>query len=297
MRLLDGRAIAAEIGRGVVDEVERLRERGVQPRLAVVVPTADPAARSYVRMIERTAGRVGVTCDVRDLVAESGAETGAETGAESGGEGGGAVEAAVLTAALDRLAADPTVHGIMVQTPLPTGLSAADAGEHIPVGKDVDGMNPTSLGRLALGLPCFAPATAAAVLEILRRADVKLAGQRAVVLGRSAVVGKPAALLLLAEHATVTICHSRTTDLAAVTHEADIVVAAVGRARMVTAGFVRPGAVVIDVGTNVTDDGLVGDVDADAVAATAGALTPVPGGVGPVTTMLLLRHTVAAATG
>jgi methylenetetrahydrofolate dehydrogenase (NADP+)/methenyltetrahydrofolate cyclohydrolase len=201
----------------------------------------------------------------------------------------------VLTAVLDRLAADPTVHGIMVQTPLPAGLTAAEAGEHIPVAKDVDGMNPTSLGRLALGLPCFAPATAAAVLEILRRADVKLSGQRVVVIGRSAVVGKPAALLLLAEHATVTICHSRTADLAAVAHEADVVVAAVGRAKMVTAGYVRPGAVVIDVGTNVTDDGLVGDVDGDAVAATAGALTPVPGGVGPVTTMLLLRHTVEAA--
>jgi len=285
MRLLDGRAMAADIGRGVVDEVERLRERGVTPRLAVVVPTADGAARSYVRMIERTAGRVGVTCDVLDLAADASAAEGV------------AVEASVLTDALQRLAADPAVHGIMVQTPLPVGLSAADVGERIPVAKDVDGMNPTSLGRLALGLPCFAPATAAAVLEILRRADVKLAGARAVVIGRSAVVGKPAALLLLAENATVTVCHSRTTDLATVAHEADIVVAAVGRAKMVTAGFVRAGAVVIDVGTNVTDDGLVGDVDADSVSLAAGALTPVPGGVGPVTTMLLLRHTVEAATG
>ncbi|WP_250280441.1 MULTISPECIES: bifunctional 5,10-methylenetetrahydrofolate dehydrogenase/5,10-methenyltetrahydrofolate cyclohydrolase [unclassified Frankia] len=275
MKLLDGRAMAAEIGRGVVDEVERLREAGRVPTLAVVLPGTDPAARSYVRVIERGAAKVGVHCVVHEL---------------SG-------DAAELVATVDRLAADDEVHGLMVQTPLPPGLSAQDVGSRIPPHKDVDGMNPLSLGRLALGLPCFAPATAAAVLEILHRGDVKLAGVRAVVIGRSPVVGKPASLLLLAEDATVTICHSRTADLLSVVHEADVVVAAVGRPKMIGKGFIRPGAVVIDVGTNVTEAGLVGDVDADAVASVAGALTPVPGGVGPVTTMLLLRNTTTAATG
>ncbi|MGF7235558.1 MAG: bifunctional 5,10-methylenetetrahydrofolate dehydrogenase/5,10-methenyltetrahydrofolate cyclohydrolase, partial [Frankia sp.] len=234
-------------------------------------PTADGAARSYVRVIERNAAKVGVRCDVHEP------------------------PAGTLTTLIDQLAADDTVHGILVQTPLPPGTSATDVGAHIPVGKDVDGMNPESLGRLALGLPAFAPATAAAVLEILRRADVKLTGARAVVLGRSPVVGKPAALLLLAEDATVTVCHSRTLDLADVARSADVLVAAVGRAGLVDASYVRPGAVVIDVGTNVTETGLVGDVDAAAVEPVAGALTPVPGGVGPVTTMLLLRQTVQAA--
>nr|MDT0666511.1 bifunctional 5,10-methylene-tetrahydrofolate dehydrogenase/5,10-methylene-tetrahydrofolate cyclohydrolase [Micromonospora sp. DSM 115978] len=150
-------------------------------------------------------------------------------------------------------------------------------------------------GRLALGLPSFAPATAAAVVDILHRGDVTLAGAKVCVIGRSSVVGKPAALLLVAEDATVTLCHSRTRNLVQVAHEADVLVVAVGRPRMVGAGYVRPGATVIDVGTNVTDTGLVGDVDLDAVADVAGAVTPVPGGVGPVTTMLLLRHTTQAA--
>ena len=273
MRLLDGRSMAADIGRSVVSEVERLAGAGITPTLAVVLPTTDGAARSYVGVIERGAAKVGVRCVVHEL---------------SG-------DAAELTDTVDRLAADPAVHGLMVQTPLPGGLSAADVGSRIPPAKDVDGMNPLSLGRLALGLPSFAPATAAAVLEILRRAEVPMDGARACVIGRSSVVGKPAALLLLAENATVTVCHSHTRDLVTVAHEADILVAAVGRPKMIGAGYVRAGATVIDVGTNVTDDGLVGDVDMDAVAPVAGAITPVPGGVGPVTTMLLLRHTVEAA--
>ncbi len=271
MTRLDGRAMAADISATVVADVDRLRAAGVEPTLAVVVPTDDGAARSYVRVIERNAAKVGVRCDVHEP------------------------PPGTLTSLIDQLAADDTVHGILVQTPLPAGTSATDAGAHIPVGKDVDGMNPESLGRLALGLPAFAPATAAAVLEILRRADVKLAGARAVVLGRSPVVGKPAALLLLAEDATVTVCHSRTLDLADVARSADVLVAAVGRAGLVDASFVRPGAVVIDVGTNYTETGVLGDVDAAAVEPVAGALTPVPGGVGPVTTMLLLRQTVQAA--
>lgn len=280
--------MAADIGRGVVDEVERLAEHGVVPTLAVVVPNDDPAARSYVRVIERNAARVGVACQVHELSGEAGELAGA------GRSGAGRLRGD-LSETLSKLADDDGVHGVVVQTPLPAGLTAAEVGSLVPVAKDVDGMNPLSLGRLALGLPCFAPATAAAVVEMLHRGDVTLTGRRVCVIGRSSVVGKPAALLLLAENATVTVCHSRSRDLVQLAHEADVLVVAVGRPKMVGAGYVRPGATVVDVGTNVTESGTVGDVDLDAVADVAGVVTPVPGGVGPVTTMLLLRHTAQAA--
>lgn len=275
MQDIDGRAIAKAIAAEVTKAAEELTAAGTPPTLAVVVPTDDEATAWYVRSIERTAARVGVTCRTERLKDPSGAE---------------------LTALLDRLSADESVHGIICQTPLPAGLTLAEVGGHIAVSKDVDGANPASLGRLAAGMETFAPATAAAVLEILKREDVELSGRRVVVIGRSTVVGKPAALLLLAENATVTVCHSRTRDLAEVCAGADVLVAAVGRAQLVTGDYVKPGAVVVDVGTNPTaDGGLVGDVDAEAVADRAGALTPVPGGVGPVTTILLMRHTVDAA--
>ncbi|MDX6316507.1 MAG: methylenetetrahydrofolate dehydrogenase / methenyltetrahydrofolate cyclohydrolase, partial [Streptomyces sp.] len=186
--------------------------------------------------------------------------------------------------------------GIILQTPLPEGAALEDLASAIAFEKDVDGANPLSLGRLAAGLPAYAPATAEAVVAILDHHKVELTGRHAAVVGRSTVVGKPAAHLLLDRNATVTVCHSRTADLAAVTSACDVVVAAVGRAGLITAAHVRPRAVVVDVGTNPTEDGgLVGDVDAASVEAVAGALTPVPGGVGPVTTALLLQHTVRAA--
>ena len=276
MRHIDGRAIAKTIAAEVTTAAQRLSAAGRPPTLAVVVPTDDEATAWYVRSIERTAARVGVHCRTERLADPSGEE---------------------LTALLDELSRDDSVHGIICQTPLPAGVTPAEVGRHIDVSKDVDGANPASLGGLAAGMEAFAPATAAAVLEILKREDVELSGRQAVVIGRSTVVGKPAALLLLAENATVTVCHSRTQDLAEVCARADVLVAAVGRAEMVTADHVKPGAVVVDVGTNPTDDGgLVGDVDADSVGGLASALTPVPGGVGPVTTMLLMRHTVDAAS-
>jgi len=274
MRTIDGRAHAAAISVDVAASAERLRDAGVTPRLAIVVPTDDEGTAWYVRNIRRAADKVGVSCTVDDITG-----TGAATIA-------------------DRLAAwsaDPDVHGVICQTPLPPGTSLATVGASIAPAKDVDGANPVSLGRLAAGLDAFAPATAAAVLEILRREDVALRGASTVVIGRSVIVGKPVALLLIAADATVTVCHSRTTDLARVAAAADILVVAAGRAGLVTADFIKPGAVIIDVGTNPTaDGGLVGDVDSDAAAA-AGALTPVPGGVGPVTTAMLLRATVTAA--
>jgi methylenetetrahydrofolate dehydrogenase (NADP+) / methenyltetrahydrofolate cyclohydrolase len=273
VRLIDGRTHAAAI---TAELRGRIAELGVRPTLAVLVPTENEATDWYVRNIARAADKVGVDVRVERAI------------------GAGADE---ISARLAKLSADDSVHGVMCQTPLPDGVTLADVGSYIDPAKDVDGANPASLGRLAAGLPAYAPATAAAVLEILQREELPLAGVRAVVIGRSTVVGKPAALLLLAQHATVTICHSRTADLPAVAREADVLVAAVGRAGLVTADYVKPGATIIDVGTNPTaDGGLTGDVDPDSVAATAGALTPVPGGVGPVTTALLLRHTVTAAS-
>jgi len=272
MKLIDGKALAAQLGEGVTGQVEALRARGVTPTLAVVVPTDDEATAWYVRSIARTAEKVGVACRIVQL------------------DGPGADVARRLA----ELGADPEVHGLICQTPLPDGVSLDQVGEHIPVGKDVDGANPASLGRLAAGLPAYAPATARAVLEILRHEQVPLTGAAVTVVGRSTVVGKPAALLLLAENATVTVAHSRTRDLPAVCRGADVLVAAVGRAHLIGPEHVKPGAVVVDVGTNPTaDGGLTGDVDP--AVTEAAALTPVPGGVGPVTTMLLLAQTVDAA--
>jgi methylenetetrahydrofolate dehydrogenase (NADP+) / methenyltetrahydrofolate cyclohydrolase len=270
--LIDGRSIAAGILATVADQVTSL---GVAPTLAIVVPTDDEATAWYVRSIAKTATKAGVEVRQIDLHDASADE---------------------LTARLDALSADPEIHGIICQTPLPAGVTLDQVGQHVAVDKDVDGANPESLGRLAAGLPAYAPATAQAVIEILRHEQTPLKGADVVVVGRSNVVGKPAALLLLAEHATVTICHSRTRDLAGHTSRGDVLVAAVGRARMLGAEHVKPGATVIDVGTNPTDDGkLVGDVDTAAVEPVAKAITPVPGGVGPVTTALLLRNAVEAA--
>ena len=275
MTLIDGRAIAADLLATVTTEVTKLRDGGTVPTLAIVVPTDDDATAWYVRSIARTAAKVGIEVRQIDLHDATGAE---------------------LADQLDALSADPAVHGIICQTPLPAGVTLDQLGQHIAVGKDVDGANPESLGRLASGLPAYAPATAQAVVEILKHERTELNGAHVVVVGRSNVVGKPAALLLLAEHATVTICHSRTRDLADRTREGDVLVAAVGRARMLGADHVKPGATVIDVGTNPTDDGkLVGDVDTEAVVPVAKAITPVPGGVGPVTTALLLRNVATAA--
>jgi methylenetetrahydrofolate dehydrogenase (NADP+)/methenyltetrahydrofolate cyclohydrolase len=275
MSVLDGRAMAAAMREDLKLDVAALRERGVIPAIAVVVLGDNPASRAYVRGIERASAAVDATCTVHRLPDDASQET--------------------LEQTLDALSADPAVHGIILQTPLPAGIDGMRAGSHIVVDKDIDGISPASAGRLMLNLPSFAPATAAAVLEILRRAQIPLRGKHAVVIGRSAIVGKPAALLLLREDATVTVCHSRTVDLPAVARTADVLVVAIGRARFAGADFVKPGATVIDVGINEVDGGMVGDVDYEAVAPIAGAITPVPGGVGPLTNVMLLRNTVAAA--
>ena len=269
---LTGRDLATTIRAAAAARAAELTVAGRQPRLAVVTATGDEASAAYVRAIANAAGKEGIACDLLRTTTAAG-----------------------VSATLAQLADDPEVHGVMLQTPLPEGALLADLARAIPVAKDVDGASPESLGRLTAGLPAFAPATAEAVLALLDYYEVELRGRRAVVVGRSVVVGKPVAHLLLDRHATVTIGHSRTPDLPAITRQADVLVVATGRPALIGPGHVSPGATVIDVGTNVTGDGrLVGDVD-PAVAEVAAALSPVPGGVGPVTTALLLRHVVEAA--
>jgi methylenetetrahydrofolate dehydrogenase (NADP+)/methenyltetrahydrofolate cyclohydrolase len=275
-QLLEGKTSAAAIREEAAAMVQELRASGTVPGLALVLATADESAAWYTRAIARAGEKVGIDVRVERLADDA--------------------SPAVVRSALQRLSADDTVHGIILQTPLPPGVDGVEVATAIAPEKDVDGANPVSIGRLTAGLPAFAPATAAGVMRILDDHGVELAGRRVVVVGRSLVVGKPAAVLLLARDATVTICHSRTRDLAARTSEAEVLVAAVGRPRMIGAEHVGAGAVVIDVGTTPDEDGnLVGDVDAEAVTGHAGALTPVPGGVGPVTTALLLLNTVTAA--
>ena len=275
---LSGKELAAGIRAEVAAAAADLTAAGTPPRLAVVVATADESSAWYVRSIARAAEKTGIACSVVDL---------GETATPDR-----------IRAELAALSGDPEVHGIILQTPLPAEAVFEDLAASIDPAKDVDGANPLTLGRLAAGLPAFAPATAEAVLALLDHHGIPLAGAHAVVVGRSNVVGKPAALLLLQRDATVTVCHRHTKELAEVASSADVLVAAVGRPNLITAEFVAEDAVVIDVGTNATPDGrLVGDVDADSVTGRAAGLTPVPGGVGPVTTALLLRHTVASAVG
>ncbi|WP_100497848.1 bifunctional 5,10-methylenetetrahydrofolate dehydrogenase/5,10-methenyltetrahydrofolate cyclohydrolase [Geodermatophilus chilensis] len=273
---LIGSVLAAGVRAEVTAAAAELAAAGTPPRLAVVVATADESSAWYVRSIARAAEKTGIACSVVDL---------GETATPDR-----------IRAELAALSADPAVHGIILQTPLPADAVFEDLAASIDPAKDIDGANPLSLGRLAAGLPAFAPATAEAVLALLDHHGIPLSGAHAVVVGRSTVVGKPAAHLLLQRDATVTICHSRTKDLAQITRSADVLVAAVGRPELITAEHVAEDAVVVDVGTNPgPDGGLVGDVEARSVSGHAAALTPVPGGVGPVTTALLLEHTVRAA--
>jgi len=270
---LSGRELAKSIRAVAAAEAADLAKAGRQPRLAVVTANDDGGSAAYVRSIANAAERDGIACDVSRTTTAGG-----------------------IAAMLAQLADDPEVHGILLQTPLPAGANLADLATAIPAAKDVDGASPESLGRLTAGLPAFAPATAEAVLALLDHHQIELRGRHAVVVGRSVVVGKPVSQLLLGRHATVTICHSRTADLAAFTRQADVLVAAAGRAGLIGPAHVSPGTVVIDVGTNATaEGGLAGDVDPDVAAIDGVAVTPVPGGVGPVTTALLLRHVVAAA--
>ncbi|MFD7848216.1 bifunctional 5,10-methylenetetrahydrofolate dehydrogenase/5,10-methenyltetrahydrofolate cyclohydrolase [Nocardia sp. NPDC059764] len=279
---LIGKELAAAINADTKQRAAALAEQGAAPRLALVIPNDDPASAWYVKSLNRAAERNGITCENIDLGVDATAEE--------------------IRAKLAELSGDASVDAIMLQTPLPKGVALDDVSSAIAAGKDVDGVSPLSLGLLAAGqarrggAAGFPPATSEAVVELAKFHRVPLEGRHVAVVGRSNVVGKPLLQLLLAENATVTIAHSRTTDLPAVTSAADVVVAAVGRAGLITADHVREGAVVIDVGTNEDDNGnITGDVNAESVTGKAAALSPVPGGVGPVTTALLMRHVVQAA--
>ncbi|GGN67592.1 bifunctional 5,10-methylenetetrahydrofolate dehydrogenase/5,10-methenyltetrahydrofolate cyclohydrolase [Nocardia rhizosphaerihabitans] len=273
---LTGKELAAAINADTKERAAALTAAGTAPTLALIVANDDPASAWYVSSLRKAAERLGIACERIDLGADASAET--------------------IRAELTARSADPATDAIMLQTPLPAGVSLDDVSSAIAASKDVDGVSPLSLGLLASGLDGFVPATSEAVVELLKHHGIALQGRLVTVVGRSNIVGKPLAQLLLAENATVTVAHSRTADLAAVTTPADIVVAAAGRIGLVTGKHIGDGAVVIDVGTNeAADGGIVGDVDAASVDGKAAALSPVPGGVGPVTTALLMRHVVVAA--
>jgi len=258
---------------------DALLARGIAPKLAILRLGQKPDDLAYERGAKRTCERTGVACETFELPED-------------------ASEATVLET-LARLNSDSSVHGILVLQPLPKHIDVTKVRMLIDPAKDIDGMSPLNSARVFEGDPKgFSPCTPTAVMEMIRHYGIELKGKKVVVLGRSLVVGKPAAMLLLGEHATVTICHSRTKDLAGEARQADVLVAAIGRARMVTKDFVKPGAIVIDVGINVDENGkLCGDVEYDSAAENASMITPVPGGVGSVTTIVLAKHVVRAAGG
>ncbi|MEM1202339.1 MAG: bifunctional methylenetetrahydrofolate dehydrogenase/methenyltetrahydrofolate cyclohydrolase FolD [Acidobacteriota bacterium] len=298
-RLLDGKAVAAEIRRDITDQVDAMVAGGARrPKLVAVLVGDNAASAAYVRNKTRTCEKAGVLGETLRLPSD--------------------VDQATLEDEIRRLNDDDSVDGILVQLPLPRSIDERPILELVRPDKDVDGFHPENVGRLWIGEPALAPATPTGVVEMLRRCDIPLSGQHAVVVGRSNIVGKPMASLLLRENCTVTVCHSRTRDLAATCRDADILVVAIGRAAMVGPDHVREGAVVIDVGMNRIDDAaqlehlhpgdrkrrrgfdkrgyaLVGDVDFHRVAPKASAITPVPGGVGPLTVVSVLSNTVAAS--
>jgi methylenetetrahydrofolate dehydrogenase (NADP+)/methenyltetrahydrofolate cyclohydrolase len=280
-RVIDGKAIAAEVRAEVAERVARLVAQGVTPGFVDLLIGEDPPSKLYVGMKNKAAGEAGMRALDRTLPASAGREE--------------------ALSVIEELNTDPTVHGVIVQSPLPdeSPIDIFELQRAIAPAKDVDGLHPETQGLLALGRPTYVPATPAGVLQLLRRAEIEVEGCHVVVVGRSALVGRPLSILLSSRgaglNATVTVCHTGTKDLAEYTRQADVLVVAAGRARTVTGDMVRPGATVIDVGTNRTDDGLVGDVDFASVVEVAGAITPVPGGVGPMTVAMLLSNTVLAA--
>ncbi|TPE68911.1 bifunctional methylenetetrahydrofolate dehydrogenase/methenyltetrahydrofolate cyclohydrolase FolD [Halalkalibacterium halodurans] len=273
--LLDGKALAAKKRDELKSEVTKLKERGITPGLAVILVGNDPASTVYVRSKQKACEQIGIYSVLKELPASTSEEE--------------------LLTEIDRLNNDPTIHGILVQLPLPEQISEQAVIERISPAKDVDGFHPISVGRMMIGEDTFLPCTPFGVLVMLQEANVEIAGKHVVVVGRSNIVGKPVGQLMLNEHATVTYCHSRTKYLTEITKQADILIVAVGRARFIDASHVKEGAVVIDVGINRVDGKLCGDVDFESVREVASHLTPVPGGVGPMTITMLLANTIQAA--
>jgi len=274
--ILDGKALALEIREDLKQHIPALSEKlGRKPGIAVVLVGDDPASAIYVRNKERAAEAIGMMSKVVRLSADTPQEK--------------------IIAEVEALNADPQIDAFLVQLPLPAGIDADTVTAAIAPHKDADGLHPNNLGKLLVGVDAPRPCTPSGVMAMLDKSGVELKGAHAVVVGRSAIVGKPQALLLLERHCTVTICHSRTKDLAAEVGRADVVVAAVGKAELVKGSWIKEGAVVIDVGINRVNDKLVGDVEFAAAKERAGAITPVPGGVGPMTIALLLKNAVDAA--
>lgn len=278
-KILSGKVFAQQIKEAAVAKAKEIEAQyGVKPGLAVVLVGDDPASQVYVRNKDKACAQVGLHSEVVNLPATTTREE--------------------LLATIDRLNADPSIHGLLVQLPLPEGLRGCEKEviNRIDPAKDVDGFHPINVGRLVTGEPGLVSCTPAGCLRMLELAGIPIDGKRAVVVGRSNIVGKPMASLLMSRNATVTVCHSHTRDLAAITREADILVAAIGKPKFITADMVKPGATVIDVGINrVAPHKLVGDVDFDAVSEVAGAVTPVPGGVGLLTVAMLMANVVQAA--
>lgn len=273
--IMDGKAVSALVRREVKERAALLASKGVKPGLAVVLVGDDPASQVYVRQKEKACNEVGFASFMRYLPAST--------------------DERELLDLIDGLNSDPAVHGILVQLPLPKHIDKDRVAEAIGPEKDVDGFHPMNVGRLTLGIETMEPCTPKGIVYLLEHYGIDIEGKRAVVVGRSNIVGKPVSLLLLSRNATVTVCHSRTKDLAGVTRQADILVAATGKPKMINSSMVKSGAVVVDVGITRTQSGLIGDVDFDAVKEVASYITPVPGGIGPMTIAMLLLNALKAA--
>ncbi|ATA60618.1 bifunctional methylenetetrahydrofolate dehydrogenase/methenyltetrahydrofolate cyclohydrolase FolD [Geobacillus stearothermophilus] len=275
-QIISGAELAATIRAGLAEEAAKLKESGVEPGLAVILVGDDPASHSYVKGKQKACAEVGIRSFLYTFPASISEEK--------------------LLAKIRELNGDPAVHGILVQLPLPEHIREWSVIETIAPEKDVDGFHPINVGKMMIGQPAFLPCTPHGVLVMVKSAGIDIAGKHVVVVGRSNIVGKPVGQLFLREHATVTYAHSKTPDLPAVTRQADILIVAVGKARLIGPDHVKPGAVVIDVGVNRLESGkLCGDVDFDAVKEVAGYITPVPKGVGPMTITMLLHNTIEAA--
>ncbi len=274
--IIDGKQVAADIRVELGKKVQELKAKhGLTPGIGVILVGEDPASQSYVKGKDKAANELGFYSRIVRVPVET-------------------TEAEVLKLVAD-FNKDPKIHGILVQLPLPAHINENAVIYAIDPKKDVDGFHPVNIGKLHMGEECFVPCTPAGIVELIKRTGTELKGKNATVVGRSNIVGKPVSMLLLAEHATVTICHSRTKDLPGECRRGDVLVAAVGKAKMIQADWIKPGAVVIDVGVNRVEGKLVGDVDFDAALGVAAAITPVPGGVGPMTITMLMRNTVIAA--
>lgn len=278
LKLIDGKALSAQLRSGIKEEVEEIKAKGITPGLAVILVGDDPASQVYVRNKEKACIAAGMHSEVYRLPQETSEEE--------------------LLARIDKLNKDDNIHGILVQLPVPKHINEDKIIDAISVDKDVDGFSPANVGALLIGKEAFEPCTPCGCIELIKTTGIEISGKKAVVVGRSNIVGKPIAIMLLRENATVTICHSRTKDLKKELQDADIIVAAVGKAGFITADMIKPGAVVIDVGINRMENGkLTGDVDQNTLKEMDFDcyLTPVPGGVGPMTITMLMRNTLVSA--